>query len=160
MQIARDKEGTLRLFDNIPVKHEEGYWTSQRGYNDIELDSHLFPEVTWENSPKEVEFKFSTTGADRGRRDSIIRGLKQLEEDYMLSYEEEIEWLNQIVKDYNPKKVEIVEEDLVEKACKWLDDNLYTTYDMFNNVGIDSVDSCTVEEFIESFRKFLKINSI
>lgn len=105
MWIARDKDGTLRLFDNIPVKHEEGYWTSQRGYNDIELDSRLFPEVTWENSPK---------------------------------------------------KIELVEEDLVEKACKWLDDNLYTTHDMFNNVGIDSVDSCTVEEFIEKFKKAMK----
>ena len=55
MQVARDKDDTLRLFDNIPVKHEEGYWTSQRGYNDIELDSRLFPEVTWENSPKKVK---------------------------------------------------------------------------------------------------------
>ena len=105
MQIARDKEGTLRLFDNIPVKHEEGYWTSQRGYNDIELDSRLFPGVTWENSPK---------------------------------------------------KVDLVEEDLVEKACKWLDDNLYTTYDMFNNTGVDSVDGYTVEKLIEEFKKAMK----
>ena len=107
MQVARDKDGTLRLFDNIPVKHEEGYWTSQRGYNDIELDSRLFSEVTWENSPK---------------------------------------------------KVELVEENLVEKACKWLNDNLYTTYDMFNNTGIDSVDGYTVEKLIEEFKKVMKAN--
>ena len=55
--IARCKGGLLYIFDNIPVKHEEGYWTSQRGYNDIELDSRLFREVTWENSPKKVIFK-------------------------------------------------------------------------------------------------------
>ena len=107
MWIARDKDGTLRLFDNIPVKHGEGYWTSQRGYNDIELDSRLFSEVTWENSPK---------------------------------------------------KVELVEENLVEKACKWLNDNLYTTYDMFNNTGIDSVDGYTVEKLIEEFKKVMKAN--
>ena len=107
MQIARDKDGTLHLFDNIPVKHEEGYWTSQRGYYDIELDSSLFPEVTWENSPK---------------------------------------------------KVELVEEGFVEKACKWLDDNLYTTYDRFNNVGIDSFDGYTVEKLIEEFKKAMKAN--
>lgn len=103
--IARDKDGTLRLFDTIPVKHEEGYWTSPRGYYDIELNSSLFPEVTWENSPK---------------------------------------------------KIELVEEDFVEKACKWLDDNLYTTHDMFNNTGVDSVDGYTVEKLIEEFKKAMK----
>ena len=107
MWIARDKDGTLRLFDNIPVKHKEGYWTSQRGYNDIELDSCLFPDVTWENSPKKVEL--------------------------------------------------VVEEGLVEKACKWLDDNLYDTCNFFcSNTGIDSVDGYTVEELIEEFRKAMK----
>ena len=55
--IARCKGGLLYIFDNVPVKHEEGYWTSQRGYNDIELDSRLFREVTWENSPKKIIFK-------------------------------------------------------------------------------------------------------
>lgn len=55
--IARCKGGLLYIFDNIPVKHEEGYWTSQRGYYDLELNSRLFPEVTWENSPKRVELK-------------------------------------------------------------------------------------------------------
>ena len=41
----------------------------------------------------------------------------------------------------------------IEKACKWLDDNLYTTCDVFNNTGVDSVDGYTVEEFIEKFKK-------
>lgn len=100
MWIARDKDdGSLFLYDNMPKKFEE-YWDVQRGYTAIELDSSLFPEVTFENSPKKMELKFATTGADRGRRDSIIRGLKQLEKDYVTSYEEEIEWLNKLVKDY------------------------------------------------------------
>ena len=55
--IARCKGGLLYIFDNVPVKHEEVYWTSQRGYYDLELNSRLFPEVTWENSPKKVVFK-------------------------------------------------------------------------------------------------------
>ena len=55
--IARCKGGLLYIFDNKPIRQEEGYWTSQRGYDDIEIDSHLFPEVTWENSPKKVEFR-------------------------------------------------------------------------------------------------------
>ena len=105
MQIARDKDGTLRLFDTIPVKHEEGYWTSPRGYYDIELNSSLFPEVTWENSPK---------------------------------------------------KVELVVEDFVEKACKWLQEDLYNTCDSLGNKSFESSEYYTVEEFIEAFRKAMK----
>lgn len=107
MWIARDKDDTLRLFDNIPVKHEEGYWTSQRGYNDIELDSRLFPEVTWENSPKKV-------------------------------------------------KLELAEVDIIEKACKWLQEDLYNTCDSLGNKSFESSESYTVEEFIKSFRKAMK----
>ena len=102
MWIARDKDGTLRLFDTTPVKHEEGYWTSPRGYYDIELNSSLFPEVTWENSPK---------------------------------------------------KVELVEEGFVERACKWLQEDLYNTCDILGNKSFESSEYYTVEEFIEAFRK-------
>lgn len=105
MQIARDKDGTLRLFDTIPVKHEEGYWTSPRGYYDIELNSRLFPEVTWENSPK---------------------------------------------------KVKLVEVDIIEKACKWLQEDLYNTCDSLGNKSFESSESYTVEEFIKAFRKAMK----
>ena len=48
------------------------------------------------------------------------------------------------------------EDIIIEKACKWLNDNLYTTYDMFNNTGVDSVDGYTVEKLIEEFRKAMK----
>ena len=105
MQIARDKDGTLRLFDTIPVKHKEGYWTSPRGYYDIELNSSLFPEVTWENSPK---------------------------------------------------KVKLVETDIIEKACKWLQEDLYNTCDSLGNKSFESSEYYTVEEFIKAFRKAMK----
>lgn len=99
MWIARDDYG-LWLFVNKPTKtilNGDKYFFKRDNIR-YSIDSNLFPEITFENSPREIEFKFSATGSDRGRRDSIVRGLKQLEEDYMLSYEEEIEWLNKLVK--------------------------------------------------------------
>lgn len=42
---------------------------------------------------------------------------------------------------------------IIEKACLWLECNLYTTHNMFYGTGIDSVDYHTVEEFIEGFKK-------
>ena len=100
MWIARDDYG-LWLFVYKPIKtiiNGDKYFFKRDNIR-YSIDSNLFPEITFENSPREIEFTFSATGADRGRRDSIVRGLKQLEKDYMLSYEEEIEWLNQLVKD-------------------------------------------------------------
>ena len=101
MWIARDNYG-LWLFVNKPTKtiiNGDKYFIKRDNIR-YSIDSNLFPEITFENSPREIEFAFLATGADRGHRDSIVRGLKQLEKDYMLSYEEEIEWLNQLVKDY------------------------------------------------------------
>lgn len=100
MWIARDKDGKVTLYDSKPCLDEdiEKWQGNQFGYRCWSMPSFICPEITFENSPREVEFKFSTTGADRGHRDSIVRGLKRLEEDYMLSYEEEIEWLNKLVK--------------------------------------------------------------
>lgn len=54
--LARDKDGSLNLYDNIPDKRSE-YFLSYAGYNDIPLDERLFPEVTYENSPRQVELK-------------------------------------------------------------------------------------------------------
>lgn len=92
--IARAKIGYITLHYSKP-KEKNGGW------NDVVavLGDNYFPEVTFENSPQEVEIKFASTGSDRGKRDSIIRGLKQLEHDYMLSYEEEIDWLNKLVEE-------------------------------------------------------------
>lgn len=57
--IARNKDGSLTLFENEPYYHDiQGFW-----YDVFEmpiaddLKSTLFPEVTFENSPREVELK-------------------------------------------------------------------------------------------------------
>ena len=59
--IARDKDGTLCLYDKEPKLSEkiEGVWVcSQYGdefINVVALPSEYFPEVTLENSPQKVE---------------------------------------------------------------------------------------------------------
>lgn len=66
--IARDKNGYLYLYNNKPIRNEEfdsfeinddeSECINIVLYDDnIELDSELFPEVTWENSPQQVELK-------------------------------------------------------------------------------------------------------
>lgn len=56
--IARDKDGKLRLFNSKPQKHESKahnhYWIETVGGSFI-IDSDSFPEVTFKNSPKQVE---------------------------------------------------------------------------------------------------------
>lgn len=64
----------------------------------------------------------------------------------------EVTWEN------SPKKVkfELVEEDLVEKACKWLQEDLYNTCDSLGDKSFESSEYYTVEEFIKAFRKAMK----
>ena len=60
--IARDKDGCLCLYSKKPKLSEEieGLWVCSQ-YGDLVevsvLPSEMFPEITFENSPKEVEFK-------------------------------------------------------------------------------------------------------
>lgn len=56
LYIARDEDGTLYLYDNVPEKRN-GYFMTSRGYDYIALDDRLFPEVTFNNSPQEVGLK-------------------------------------------------------------------------------------------------------
>lgn len=54
MWIARNKDGSLALFRYKPWKIR--YDTFDKLRRDcIELDKKLYPEVTFENSPKEAE---------------------------------------------------------------------------------------------------------
>ena len=60
--VARDKDG-LWLFTQKPIldTYDRGdiptyFWTSERDA-DLELPNSEFPEVTFENSPQEVEIK-------------------------------------------------------------------------------------------------------
>lgn len=54
MWIARDENKDLYLYEREPIKEYDYFYSS---YVSIELDKNLFPEVTWENSPKQVELK-------------------------------------------------------------------------------------------------------
>lgn len=63
MWICRDQEG-LAAFIEEPKKYypnpidENDYWWIASGYDEpIMLNPYLFPEVTFENSPMEVELK-------------------------------------------------------------------------------------------------------
>ena len=54
--IARDRCGILRIYDNKPkVDKRKQEIISIGGYYDI--NNNLFPEVTFDNSPQEVEIK-------------------------------------------------------------------------------------------------------
>ena len=64
MYIARRKTKSLNLFiNNKPelVDKRWGVWIEKDGFDyldyGIRIDSGLFPEVTFENSPQEVELK-------------------------------------------------------------------------------------------------------
>ena len=57
MYIARDKDGELYLYTNKPIKGDYRF-TCGYVYDDyITLNSDDFPEVTFDNSPQEVELK-------------------------------------------------------------------------------------------------------
>lgn len=51
--VARDLDGTLGLFDGDKPKPILGEWMPDNDYYSI--DNRLFPEVTYENSPQEIE---------------------------------------------------------------------------------------------------------
>lgn len=56
MWIARDKDGTLALHESEPYcPFNTWHNTNQEFY--LDLDNNLFPEVTFENSPQQIELK-------------------------------------------------------------------------------------------------------
>ena len=55
MWISRNKTGIVHLFLNRPILKPNGEeWCDEREF-DLLLDHEDFPEVTFENSPMEVE---------------------------------------------------------------------------------------------------------
>ena len=52
--IARDEDGDLYLYEREPNREFDYFYSS---YVYIRIDENLFPEVTFENSPKQVELK-------------------------------------------------------------------------------------------------------
>ena len=53
--IARDKDGDLAMYDVYPTENGFGCWESSGNY--YKIDWRLFPEITFENSPQEIELK-------------------------------------------------------------------------------------------------------
>lgn len=54
---ARDKDGYLYLYDKKPIREEDCFNANINSKYNTLLHSSYFPEVTFENSPQEVELK-------------------------------------------------------------------------------------------------------
>ena len=57
MFLARDCDGMISLFIEKPFLSRSGVWYAERNPQSILLRSHQYPEVTFENSPVEVELE-------------------------------------------------------------------------------------------------------
>lgn len=60
--IARDKNGALWVFKRKPVRNEKSFDIDWGVHERMFLDESQFPEVTWANSPQEIEIKLINTG--------------------------------------------------------------------------------------------------
>lgn len=57
--IARNTDDTLVLFQSKPILGQDFIWKELLNEDCMYIEEYLFPEVTWENSPQEVELKLS-----------------------------------------------------------------------------------------------------
>jgi len=58
MWIARDKDGSLNLFNDHPKRYKGSFdyeFFAEEDTLGVRVDDKLFSEVTWENSPKKVK---------------------------------------------------------------------------------------------------------
>lgn len=55
--IARDKDGYLYLYDKKPIREKDYFDSNTEGKYNTLLHSSYFPEITFENSPREIEIK-------------------------------------------------------------------------------------------------------
>lgn len=57
--IARDRDGHLNLYAKKPLLnfYDGLYYDSDMEDQYLSIDKHLFPEVTFENSPQLIELK-------------------------------------------------------------------------------------------------------
>ena len=55
MYLARDKNGDLYLFNDIPQRGKECWW-AEKGVDGtyLRIEESHFPEVTWETEPVQV----------------------------------------------------------------------------------------------------------
>jgi hypothetical protein len=56
--VARNKQGTLMLFDKKPVRFK---WFGGWSQCLVNLNPRDFPDVTWESGPHKVELKMRLT---------------------------------------------------------------------------------------------------
>ena len=55
--IARDKEGGLWVYPDKPIRLTNRFESEDVLADYFPINSKLYPEVTWENSPKELVVK-------------------------------------------------------------------------------------------------------
>lgn len=55
--IARDKVGYLYLYDKKPMREEDYFDSNDEGKYNTLLHSSYFPEITFENSPQQIDLK-------------------------------------------------------------------------------------------------------
>lgn len=101
MWVARDKSGCLHLFSDKPERQKIGnleYWRLNLAYSILSMDDKLFPELTWEDEPIEVDFQEAVDGVNTIRptreqkeqnsthidkqREKILQYLEELEVHY------------------------------------------------------------------------------
>lgn len=96
MWIARDKDGTLNLWFNKPTR-AVNFWCGQQkqdGWkateefiqNKHEIDGERFPELTWEDEPKEV---FLNIGFDFALQINHAMAMLKCTQDELIKVREE-----------------------------------------------------------------------
>lgn len=62
MWIGRDRDGWLYLFHRKPVRYRNMCWdlADNDAIDPWLLDKSLFPDLTWDDEPVEVEIKIKT----------------------------------------------------------------------------------------------------
>ena len=63
--VAREKDGSLNKFENEPIREEFGWRDPQKYYQFVPIfNDAMYPEITWESGPKEVDFSIFEDDAE------------------------------------------------------------------------------------------------
>lgn len=55
--VARNKDNTLVIFQSKPILNNKQEWEEILNEDYMFISEYLFPEVTFESGPQEIEFK-------------------------------------------------------------------------------------------------------
>ena len=74
MYVARNKNGFLWLFYSEPTREEHCFVSGSKfePWHCIELSRHLFPEVTWENSPLKVTLEEESWQSNHDKAEKLL----------------------------------------------------------------------------------------